>query len=456
MIEKPKSKIITVSLRLSDIRDDPDFFSIPGEIEDPNLIREYVLKKYRSDFGIIEGFIENERLILQWYPSRVDETAEALHQEAVALAKAKQYEKAITKWEKAILLNNEDVDYLYKLGLVYFEMKRFRDSIQQLEKTVRICPIYYRAYLIMGIDWIKLRKFDKAENSVLESNRLNKSNVLSYLNLGVIYSIQKRFNEAIKMFNSTIQLSPKESRAYLGLARIYTMLGDVEAANSYFRKVIELSPGTRIAEYAKKSLRFTKLPETKVQTIDDRGESLAKGIGSYLSGDYSLASGYYKKYLNNHPSDDYAWYLLGEVNLRIGALAKSADCFKRAARLNSKRALYYKALGLALHYLGKSRETTQVLKKAIDMGKNDALCLTVQGINLMRQRKLDEAINNFKLAIKRNPNSPLAIYNLALAFIQIEEKKQAVELLKKIVSFEYLVPLKDQAKRLLQDLEYPR
>jgi len=448
-----KSKIVTVSLRIADVQNDPYFFKLPGEVKEPNAIKDVVLKKYFSNSGIMEGIIDGERLILQWYPENVDKNAESLHQEAIELSKRKQHDLAIMKWKKALSMNDEDVEYLYRLGLVHFEIKNYQESIEYLEKAVDICPIHYRTHLLCGINWIKLRKIDKAEIHVLESNRLNRSNILTYLNLGAIYSVQRRYNEAIDMFNSTIQIAPKESRAYLGLARIYNMLNDIEASNSYFKKVIELSPGTQMAEYAKRAIQVSSTDESVDNKEENREERFAKGMGHYLSGNYHESANQYKKYLNTHPSDDYAWYLMGEAKIRTGELDMACDCFKRAVRLNSKRGIYYKSLGITLHYQGKSKEVIEVLKKAIEMGKKDSLTWTLQGVNLMRQRKFEDAINLFKLAMNKNPNNPMAMYYLALSYIQIEENDSAVELLHNILNFEYYVPIKGQAKKLIQNLK---
>ena len=240
-------------------------------------------------------------------------------------------------------------------------MKNHEEAVKYLQRAVKICPIHYRALLLLGINFIKLRKFDDAEHFVTESNRLNRTNIRTYLNLGAIYSIQKRFNEAIEMFNTTIQLSPAESRAYLGLARIYTMLNDVEAANSHFRKVIELSPGTPMADYAKRSIHSSISKEIDVSTSGN--DNISKGMGFYLSGDYNVSSNKYKEYLNLHPSDDYAWYLLGETKLRTGELSEAIDCLKRAIRLNSNRGLYFKSLGIVYHFQGKSKEAIDNFKQ---------------------------------------------------------------------------------------------
>jgi tetratricopeptide (TPR) repeat protein len=457
--KRSKSKIITVKMRLHDISQDPYFFEVPGEISEPNALKEVVLKKYFTETGILEGVIDGEQLILQWYPETVSPSAETLHFEATQLAKSKQYSEATDKWEQAVSLNPDDAEYVYKLGLMYFEQKKFNLAVEYLEKSVSITPIHFRAHLLLGIIWMKLRKFENAEKHVLQSKRLNSANLLSYLNLGAIYSIQKRFNEAIDMFNETIKLSPKEARAYLGLARIYNMLNDIDAANNFYRKVIELAPGTQMAEYAKRSIQITARETEKSDvpmgsgTENNREKLFTNGMGAYLSGDYRLSADYYKSYLNGHPSDDYAWYLLGESKIRSGELNEAADCVKRAIRLNGKRGIYYKSLGIILHYMGKSKEVTEVLKKAMELGKKDGLVWTIQGINSMRQRKLEDAIQQFKESLKKNPNNPFAMYHLALAYFQTGERDKAFPILESILSYDYFLPIKSQAKSLLARME---
>jgi tetratricopeptide (TPR) repeat protein len=227
----------------------------------------------------------------------------------------------------------------------------------------------------------------------------------------------------------------------------------MDTANRYFRKVIELVPGSRIAEYAKRSITTSQQKTPGEGKKEDREHLFSDGMGHFLSGEYRLAANKYKEYLSDHPSDDYAWYLLGESRLRTGELEESADCFKRAIKLNSNRGLYYKSLGIPLHFLGRSGEVVEVIKKALEMGKKDALALTMYGINLHRERRVEEAIHSFQHTLKINPNNPLALYNLALAYIQTQSLDQAEKLLQSILKFEYYVPLKEQAKHLLDTME---
>jgi tetratricopeptide (TPR) repeat protein len=305
-MKNQNSKTISVVFHLQDVQNDPVFFPIPGETPSVHEIRDLLLKRYNSKTGKTEIQIEGEQVRIVWRPEYIDVNAENLNTEAIRFAKNRNIDQAISKWNQASAINGNDVEYLYNLGLMYYEQKRYPESIQFLEKTIAFCPIHSKAHLALGINCVKIRDFDKAAQHVSESIRLQKNNVLAYLNMGAIHSVKKRFNEAIEMFNKTIQLSPRESRAYLGMAKIYMQLADTEAANSYFKKVIELSPNTSIAELAEQSMIRSREVSSSPLSQDQRIENLTKGIGYSLGSNYPLAVEHYKAYLKNQSTDDYA------------------------------------------------------------------------------------------------------------------------------------------------------
>jgi len=450
-----KSKIITAKINLKHLLQDPFFFQIPGESTNHSEILKIALEKYKTNYGNLKADIQNNQLIIQWKPEKLDNSAEQIHQSAIKLAKEKHFDLAEKKWIQAIQINSSDVEYLFKLGLLYFEQKKYTQSIEILNKSVTVCPIHERAHLILGIALIKMRKINRAEIHILHCRRLNNNNALASLNLGAVYSIQRRFEEAILMFKKTIELSPKEVRAYLGLGQIYTMLNDIENANNQFNKVIQLAPNSKIAETAKLSIKTTEnitIAQKKDIINVKKEEKIATGIGYYLAGDYKKAGNLYKDYLKFKPSDDFVWYLLSEAMLRLGKMAESSDCLKKAIRTNPNRALYYKTLGIVLHHQTKTEEATKILKKAIDLGKKDPLTVTLYGINLLRLKKINECEQQLQSILKKDPNNPLAMYHLSLALLQQKQNKKAKELVDKIINIKSDFPVKKQAKALLNKL----
>jgi len=468
-----KSKMISVTILLSDAELRLNIQSDGAQPLSHEAVKEAVIAKYHSDAGLTEAFIEEDRLVIQWMPEHINREAEAYHQAAVEFAKRKLIDKAMANWEKGINLNPHDADYRYKLSLLLYEKKQYADAILHLERAVTLCPIHYKAHLLLGMTWLKLRKFEKAENALEDSRALHMKNMLVHLNLGAVYSVQRKFNEAIAAFEVCTELNPREARAYLGLARIYTVISDTEQANRFFRRVAELAPGTKMAEYAQRAIKVDSVvvpDESKTrqsgssdspslrataQPVENRDDQFSMGMGHYIAGQYNQAAQQYKAFLQTHPSDDYAWYLLGETLLRLGKPEEAADCFKRSIRLNDKRGLYFKCLGVALHQLGKTNEVTQVLKKAIELGKRDGLSFSIYGANLLRSRKIDDGINYLQMAIKKNPNNPYALYQLALGLVQQNETDKAKMYLDQIMAFPAASPIKDQAVKMIQTLSIP-
>lgn len=450
-----RSKIISAKIALEDINSYSFFDTVISNVQDETAIKDEVINKLQSDVGILDAFVEENQIVLQWFPENTDEEAEKFHQEATLFAKQKKYDLAIESWKKANNLNPNDVEYLYKIGLVLFEKKSYLEAITYLEKAANICKIHSRAYLILGMCWIKLRKFEKAEGAIQQSLLLNNDNLLSYLNLGAVFTVRKKFQEAIDVFNHALKKYPNEVRAYLGLAKVYSAQSENQLANENYKKVLELAPDSSMAEYAKKSIReiHSNLEDVVVDKEHQSDETcLTQGFHAFIQNNHQEASDHYKTYLKNKPSDDYVWYLYGETKLRSGQIDEAVDCFKRSLRLNDKRGLYYKMLGISLYYSGKGEECLQVLKKANELGKDDSVTKTLLGICYLQKKQYDLATNFLKDAIKQFNNNYLAIYNLAMTNVKKENKDQAVELLTNILSKKIEMPILNASKKLIKAL----
>jgi tetratricopeptide (TPR) repeat protein len=441
MTALPKHKMVSVSLDRKRLESDPVLFPLLGEISDLDQIQERIRSQFNTEIGQIQVKVDSEKIYIEWQPTQLNREAERLHADAIDLAKTKRYEDAITRWHEAHRLNAEDADYTYKTGLAYFEIKDYKQSIDALEQTLRICPIHTKALLVLGINWIKLRRFDEAERRLSDCLRLEPMNPLGLLNLGAVLTIQKKFNEAEKLFQKVIQITPKEVRAFLGLARIHALMNDAETANMYYERVINQFPNTNYADIAKKSI-IVKKDQLLAPTKDTRESYMARGISSYLSGDYREATEYYKQYLGSHPSDDLVWFSLGETHLRKNELVEAFECLKRAAQLKPNQANYYKSLGITLHYMERSEELVRVLKKAIELGKNDTVSYSFLGINQLKLKQTDDAIHNLKIALSKNSNNLLAQYHLYQIYKKEGDTDKAKMMMNSIQQIEYTTPLK--------------
>ncbi|MDQ7062715.1 MAG: tetratricopeptide repeat protein [candidate division KSB1 bacterium] len=460
-------KLITAQLDLSAVQEfKGDLTEALTKFNSPEQIQNYLSERYSSnDIGELSIHLNDHIASFKWILPNVDLNAEKLHQQALEKAREKQYNEAITFWIKAISLNAKDPDYYFNTGIAYFEEKNYQESIENLEQTLKICPIYHKARLILGTVYLKLRKFDKAEYHLKESIYFNPQNPLAILNLGAVFSIQKRYEEGVFAFQRVIELVPSEPRAYFGLGKIYSLQGKIKQANECFHKTIELDKKGLLTQHAKRAivaeetaislnLKNGDTSAAAKERLDEKQleAAFAEAYKAYLFGDYQLAIELYRKYLEHKPKDDYVWFALGESFLRKGQPKEAAAAFKQAIKVSPNKALYHKQLAVAYDYLELPEKAIECAEQALRFGKKDTVVYTILGKNLLKQNIILDAIEKLEAALKLNKTNLNAEYHLALAYMRNQDFDSAIDHLHWIMNAKIKTPLKMQAEALLQKI----
>src|SRR5574341_692103 len=390
MSPQTAKKLVSANINLAEIRHfDPEIQQILSSNSNPVGLKDYLYRRY-GNRGNIDVFINGEAAELRWLLPRVSPQAEALHKEALGLAKQRDFKSAITKWTQAVAINPHDPDYYFNLGIAFFESKNYKEAVENLLKTISLCPIYHRAHLILGTVLLKIRQFAEAEQHLRESVFFNPRNALAHLNLGAVYSILKKYPEGIANFKRAIDLAPKEVRAYFGMAKIYSLIGETENANYYYRKVIELDQKGILANHAKRGIVAIK--DTGSSGTEDLETLYYKGYSAFLFSDYEIATQMYQQYVQRKPEDDYVWSALGAALLRTGQAQAAVQAFERALKINPAKALYWQQLALAYDALNRPQDVVRVLEKAKELGKNDSVMLGIWGKNLIKLNQIGEAV----------------------------------------------------------------
>ena len=445
----PKS--IAATLSLSDLRHlDPEIQDLLTAKSDPAVIAQFLKRRY-SNKGKLEVNILDNKADLRWIAPSANAEAESWHEEALALARQKEFGKAIAKWVQALARNPNDPEYYFNLGIASFENKNYTEAVENLRQCIAVCPIYHRAHLILGTILLKLRKFSEAEGHLKESTYFNPRNALAHLNLGAVYSILKKYKDGIVSFQRALELSPKEVRAYFGLAKIYSLLGDTENANSNYRKVVELDQNGALANHAKRGIVATSVDAGRLSTANL--ESLyAEGYKALLYSDYKTAARMYQKYLDRKPEDDQVWAALGVASLRAGSPDQAANAFEHASRLNPGKALYLKQLGTAYDVLDRPEQAVQTFAKANEQGKSDSVLLALWAKNLIKLNQLTEAVEHLERAVKQNRSNLIAHYHLAIALARLGQMERAAAHWETVIGAKVDTPLKTEAHKQMQRL----
>lgn len=456
MENKPHQKTVTASIEIRDIEGDIQHLILPADNNTKKSIIKKILDLPENFNGAIDYKINQEKVLFYWNVPQLNQEAETLHKKAIAFARKGDLKTAITYWTEATRLNPHDPDYFFNLGVAYFETKKYIECIDALTRTLAICPLYHKSYLILGTAYLKIRKFENARKHIEKSVKLNRNNLLAYLNLGAVYSILKDYQNGILMFENALQISPTEANAYMGLAKIYSTLENTEKANYYFKKVIENDKKGNLANYAKRMIISQKKVAIDNSDLDfsnaNPDELYAEAYQNYIIGNYNKAIQIYKGYLSKKSNDDNVWYALGEAQLRAGKADLAVESFKSAAKLEPSKGLYFKALAIAFDKLEKYDKVIAAISKANELGKNDSVTCCLCGKALFQTGKSENAIEKLEEAIKLNKNNLLAKYYLAFSLKDIKEVNDAVYYFEEILNSRIKTPLAEKAQECIEEL----
>jgi adenylate cyclase len=149
----------------------------------------------------------------------------------------KQYEKAITELERAIAFSPNYADHLVGLGYILNFAGRPEESVELVEKAMRLNPIYPAFYL-----W----------------------------ELGHAYFLMVRYEDSIEALNKILDRNSDFMPAHLLLAASYSEIGKEEEARAEVAEIVRLSPQVSLVDLRQ------RLPYKDQEVLERLFESMRK------------------------------------------------------------------------------------------------------------------------------------------------------------------------------------
>ncbi len=274
-----------------------------------------------------------------------------------------------------------------------------------------------------------------------EGQSSNNSNIYAHYMMGIIYDRQGEFQKAIEEYKQALEYATDKVPIYIKIGRNYLKLNKTDEAKSYINKAIKLSPEdiethsllallyTKESEYGKAASEYKKVieisPENKI--------ALASLADIYvLEGKNKQAIEIYKELIKKEELP-VLYFNLGLIYVNTKETDEAIKCFKKTIELESKFLATYLALGL-VYEMDKQPE------KAISC-YNEALKIDPLSIDFYKQLgrlyhqegKLKEAEEQYKFILELYPNNTGSYINLTYFYLETEQYKRCIDLLKKAI-----------------------
>ncbi len=150
-------------------------------------------------------------------------------------------------FKTAIVLNSNDADTFYRLGVIYARMGRYRAARQAYTATLKIAPEHVDA--------------------------LN--------NLGNIHLRQRHLKRAVEVYEKVLQRAPDYARAHHNLGNAYVLLGDAQRAVESFERAVECDstyaqPRQMLGQLYRRMDRLAEAEAHEAEYARLRGQSQAQ------------------------------------------------------------------------------------------------------------------------------------------------------------------------------------
>jgi tetratricopeptide (TPR) repeat protein len=151
------------------------------------------------------------------------EDAKKLVAEGVAYHDKGDYDGAITRYDKALELDKDNLVALSEKAMSLLLLEKYNESIQCCQKAIEKHPaekILKTIYVTYGNDLDALNKTDKSIEVYDEGIKQFPDYYQLYFNKGITLSSVNKYDEACVNFQKAIAINPKHASSHNALARI--------------------------------------------------------------------------------------------------------------------------------------------------------------------------------------------------------------------------------------------
>jgi tetratricopeptide (TPR) repeat protein len=331
--------------------------------------------------------------------------------------------KAEIYLQKAITANPDNAETQFFLGLLRYKQTRNDEAIKAFKRSIELDPTNPEVYYYLGEVYDAVGSEKDAIASYQKAVELNPKYTEAWFDLGVAYFNRDRLPEAITAYKEAIKLKPNYGEAHGNLADVYRLtskydeaIGEYRMATTFIKDDAELFSKFG---YVAARRAATRGYESFWKTATDNFEKAVAITPDYI--DYTnLGWAYYNVAQNSLKSKNEADY---KANLQ-----KAKDALVKANSLQpiSKVAAAINLnLGMTLTDMGDFQGSIDALKTATGLQKNWIPAINELGIAYRKNADLENAVKQFREAIKIDDNFAVGHYNLAEAEYRRNNLKEA-------------------------------
>ena len=238
-----------------------------------------------------------------------------------------------------------------------------------------------------GFSFFEVRQWKDSETLFRHALAVTTNNSLAQNSLGGTLAAQGKIGEATIHFAEAVRIQPNYLPALCNLGLSLIQQGKIEEGMGYCRAALAINPGFPNAHF-------------------NLGQALVAG------GRLPEAVSEYETACQLNPGSVSFRTSLADALAKLGKTNEAAGCYQEALKLQPNYAEAHWRYGMLLASTGNRQEALDHLRKAVRLGPTVQECLDLASV-LKAMGQSDAAIIQYQAALRLQPNSPMALINLA-------------------------------------------
>jgi len=347
--------------------------------------------------------------------------AERFYQYAVDFHKGGNLERAIDYYTEAILKDPYHTNALYNRGLAYYTQEKYNKALYDFDQVIDISPDDVQAFEQRARVKFLLNDPEGAYLDYSYALEQSPSSIL-FVNRGMASSMLENYSKALKDYDDALEKNPSDAEAYVNKGDIFFATGDYKEAIQLYTLAIQLVPGDE-RTYNNRANAYIKLALFD-QALQDYNTALQIKENSYTHvnrGFYWMDRLQPETALNDFliaSKMDYrnagAFYGVGMVKLESGELLSALDNFNKAIDLDSKNELYFNLRGVTYHELSFYEDAIYDFDLALKNNPNYTDALRNRSLSYYLTGNIADAFADLEKALAINPGDTIAQNRLEL------------------------------------------
>ena len=328
-------------------------------------------------------------------------------------SRQRNYEAAVTAFQKVIEMNDKKDEAHLGLGLVYLSMRRYKEALPPLEKAIQLNSDYAEYSYQIGNIHESLKDYTKAcvaYERFIDSKP--EKPLEAYYHLGLCRRELGEYEKAITAFQGALKGNPQDVRINQDLAQSFRKAAQYEKAAEIYEFLAQLNPKEATLYYR------TILSMYSEAKMHDKAIEASKSL------------------IKLDPSNADAVYNLGYMYSTLKRYREAIQTFKSVLELRPNFEYAYANLGNCYFQVKNYSQAVWAYRKLVEIAPENTDAWFNMAVSHMQLKQFNSALKTLRRTIELRPGYGVAYYNLAVVYMNLRDNNSARNVYKQLTEID--------------------